>query len=1007
MLEIKTFGGLSIYKDSVLIQDLGSRKAEAILVYLAAGGRSFSRLTLATLFWPDSAEDNALSSLRVALSSLRKVFRQQLDISRQSVGLQPGVPIKLDLLDLEENLTANQVEEALALYRGEFLQGFFVHNSQDFEAWRREQDLHARGLLVNALHNALDNSIRIADYQHGLVLSEHLLRLDPIDELAHRQTMLLFTLHRKRGAALAQYERCREILHRELGIEPSQETQTLYTQISQGAHLSELTPAHHRFLPTPHTSFIGREQETSQLSALLRDTNCRILTLLGPGGVGKTRLAIQVANKISMHFPDGTCFVPLELVPSQDYIIPSISSALQFNVDTLATQLEHKEQLFDFLQNKSLLMILDGFDHLVPSALQLSELVARAPRVKLLITSRQKLALEGEWIFPVMGLPLTQADSDPPNTVSSALQLFIERARQANTTFHLKQGDQQHAFRICQLVDGLPLAIELAASWTSLLPIMEICEQIQNNLSFLSTTARDIPEKHHSMRAVFDTSWSQLPGEQQDAFSKLSIFPGRFGWQAAEAVVGVSLQQLADLKEKSLLASDPDGRFYLHALLRQYAYGKLSELSSVPAKYSQQHARYYLDFLTQRQVKLTGPEMICARSEIQREMENILFATQWATLNWQATDARQVLTAMLAFYVVYGWHEGRDTFQILARARKDSLQDSNSSNPIQDPLYLIACAHQAFLQTNLGQITESETISRACLQPLRALALEAELSECLHNLGVNASFRGEYEQARLHLEEAVLLGRRCQHIIWPTYLLWLGHVYFLLGDYESGMQSFEKCYDIYSSAGNRWGLGFAISKMGLAAAGLAQYQLALQYFEQALGIFEENGDQAGKAYSLSRMSMSAFFIENYSHAIQFGQEGLQIFQLLNHRWGICTSLCQIGFSYLGSGKKNKAKVYFLQALSESRKNQMTPLILYALVGLASMLIQDGEEELGLEIYQYVKQNPGTPVLYLKQADIWFAQIGPIAPEQGESQKLINLEVNDLADYILNSLTAAE
>jgi tetratricopeptide (TPR) repeat protein len=441
----------------------------------------------------------------------------------------------------------------------------------------------------------------------------------------------------------------------------------------------------------------------------------------------------------------------------------------------------------------------------------------------------------------------------------------------------------------------------------------------------------------------------------------------------------------------------------MHGLLRQYAVEKLN--ASLPARdeVHNRHCRYYIDFLSQREADLTGQRMFTARDEVRQEMENVRSAVNWAVVHWEGETARRVLTAFLAFYTVQAWHEGKDSFRDIAQARKESLLSRNLTDVSKDPVYLSARVHQAFLLCNLGQIDESEAISRECLEPLYALGLKEDLSECLQNLGVNASFRGDYERARERLEEAILLGRDCQHFVWPTYLLWLGHVYFLRGEYAHGMESFRKCYDLFDRRGNLWGIAFALTKMGLAADGLEEFPQAMQYHRQALSIFEKTGNQAGKAYAKSRMSMGAYFLEEYPQAAQFGQEGYDIFQLLGHRWGICTSLCRLGFAFIGLGDIVKAKGYFNEALEQSRQNQMTPLSLYALAGLAATLAQEGEEKTAIELLRYVQRHPQTPALYVEQAARWFVYFDQTSAQNGSPVALENVEMDEVINRLLSGV----
>jgi predicted ATPase/DNA-binding SARP family transcriptional activator len=972
MLDVKTLGGLKLSINDEPLRELGSHKAEAILVYLVVRPGMQNRNVLASLFWPGKAENQALTSLRVALSLLRKDLEEYLEITRDTVEIKPGAEVNLDLADLISNLSGGQVEQALEIFQGDFLDGFFIRDCLDFEDWRLLQQEKVRRLVISELHTAISNAIEEMNYKRGQRFARRLLELDSLDELAHRKSMLIYALNGQRTHALDQYERCQAVLSAELGIEPSQETQLLYAQIRQGespGHDTSLMPP--ADIPLPQTSFIGREEELAQIYRMIHDPKCRLLSLIGPGGIGKTRLALRVITQCYHSFVDGSYFIPLEGITSPDYLVHTIANNIHFAIDTLATQLDAKYQLMDFLKNRSMFLVLDGFEHLISGVGLVSEMINQAAHVKVLVTSRQRLDLLGEWVLPVTGLPVPQEVKLGKSNQSNALSLFTERARQANLSFSLFEADRESALQICQMVEGMPLAIELAAAWTGVLSLGEIANEIQENLDFLSSSKADIEQKHHSLRAAIDSSWLLLDQEQRNAFCRLSVFQGGFDREAALDIAGVNLRQLSSLLDKSLLLRDNTGRFNMHALLRRYASEKL-ESRHASDEVHQRHCLYYSKFLQRREPELDSPNLLNTWTELRQELENIRAAAFWTLEHRDIHEMRRILNGLFSFYVVRGWHEGRDTFRDFALKRKENLISQNSPDWHRDPIYVCARAHQAFLMCNLGQIQESDDVSRNCIETLRALGFMQELSECIHNLGVNASFRGEYEYALEHLEEAIILGRKGDNIIWYSYLLWLGHTCFLLGEYDQGLESLRKCYELYEHKGILWGMAFAMSKMGLAEDGLGDFHQAKQYHQQALSIFERNNNEAGKGYALSRMSMSAYFLEEYSQSIDLAQKGYQIFLSIGHHWGVCTSLCRLGFGYIGMGKLLEAKNCFWDALLQSRKYQMTPLSLYALAGMATVwILSEGEEKSALELFRYVNNHPQIPAIYLQQTARWF------------------------------------
>ncbi len=322
----------------------------------------------------------------------------------------------------------------------------------------------------------------------------------------------------------------------------------------------------HNF-PLQPTPFIGRIDEVTEIADMLTDPACRLLTLVGAGGIGKTRLSIRVATQDLPDFVYGIFFVPLQPVPSADLLVSALADALSFS---LRGQESPETQLVNYLQDKEMLLVLDNFEHLMPQGIELIlTLLQACPSLKLLVTSREVLNLQEEWLYHVRGMP-TPRHKEKTNIESySAVQLFVERTRQVRRDFSLAD-EQAHVVRICQLVEGMPLAIELAASWTKMLPCSEIVSEIQHNIDFLTTNLRNVPEHHRSMRAVFDQTWKLLTRKERDVFKRLSVFRAGFRYKAAKRVTGASLPVLSTLIDKSLLQTEPDGRYQIHGVLRQY-----------------------------------------------------------------------------------------------------------------------------------------------------------------------------------------------------------------------------------------------------------------------------------------------------------------------------------------------------------------------------------------------------------------------------------------------------
>jgi tetratricopeptide (TPR) repeat protein len=391
----------------------------------------------------------------------------------------------------------------------------------------------------------------------------------------------------------------------------------------------------------------------------------------------------------------------------------------------------------------------------------------------------------------------------------------------------------------------------------------------------------------------------------------------------------------------------------------------------------ERHSRYYVAMLTSRREDLAGSRMLAAREEIRHELENVRAGADWALTRWEEEEAHELLGALFDFYLVQGWHEGRGALEAVVRLVEES-------SPPRDKLILSARAYQGYLSANLGMIDECRELSQECLEPLQELGMDWELALCLHNLGVDAEFRGEYKLAHQLLGKAIILGAEHPGLAWPSFFLWSGYIYFLLGEYERGIEDFQRCYDVCAALGSDWGTAFALSKRGMATDGLGKYDQAVEYHHQALAIFERTGDRAGRAYALSRMSVGAYFLEDYEGSARLGREGLELFREIGHRWGISGSLCRVGFALVGLGELAQAREFFREGLARAREHDMAPVSLFGLAGLACVLAQEGDKAQALRLFRFVRAHPQTPTLFIDMAARWFGQVGDAEMEEKQT-----------------------
>lgn len=658
----------------------GAESARALLVYLILNpGEAFSRDYLAELLWSELSPDSILANLRTALHRLTHLLRNDqahppfLEITRKAVRFNPNSDFWVDVNALNHlfeftrthshrRITAcptclSYLEHAVGLYRGDLLTGVRI-DSQPYEEWMTIHRMQLHNKMMDALGSLALYYEKRRDYTRAEEYIRRHLELEPWREEMHRQLIRLLLLRGQRSAAMAQYEFCRRAMAQSFGVAPDPETSALYEQIvSQKYAVANLVSAPPtQNLPAPQALLVGRERECAQLIELLVEPTTRAVALLGPGGVGKTRLAQEIAWELLGSFDHGIWWAPVgdaggaagrgaqTPAPTSELgqLLMSIASALKL-VPLGAGGLER--QILDYLRSKEALLILDSFELAGGQEVLrfLVRLLDEAPRVLLLIISRHTVNLHSERVLRLGGLP---------DKVS--VDLFLERAQRLRFDFDPDLQVLEDIRQLCILLDGIPLAIEIASAWVSRQTPEQIHQAVQANQEFLLVSNWDAPERHRSLAALYQSSWDLLSQEQRDALARLSVFRGGFDAQAAEAVTGASQQTLAALVDRSLLRKSPTGRLQMQSLLRQFAEEKLltgaiewmaSDLpdasvlpdgragkdlqpgAGLEAFLRNRHSIYFLEYVCQREEALLGLQYQVILQELHLEWANI--RTAW------------------------------------------------------------------------------------------------------------------------------------------------------------------------------------------------------------------------------------------------------------------------------------------------------------------------------------------------------------------------------------------
>jgi tetratricopeptide (TPR) repeat protein len=541
------------------------------------------------------------------------------------------------------------------------------------------------------------------------------------------------------------------------------------------------------------------------------------------------------------------------------------------------------------------------------------------------------------------------------------VRLFVERATQVVPGFALDDAGYSQALRICRLVDGMPLGIELAASWASVLSCAEIADEIEGSIDFLATSMRDVPERQRSLRATIDQSWRLLTDEQRSAFSRLSVFRGSFDRSAAVAVTGADLRLLSELVAKSLLRRPDFGRFELHELLRQYAAEQLRLSPAEEVNARQRHARHYAAMLLERQAALLGPELAVARDELRGEADNLRAAAEWTLAEDDEQVALPVLDAFYTFLWMHSWFDGAETLERLARTAGFEADDPESATGVA----LAAATCRIAIGARLGYDPAAEELAMRCLPVLRARNVERELARCLCALGIGAVYRDVFPEAVAFLEDGTEIATATGDGLTECGgLMDLGFARLLMDDLEAAREAFEAAHVLSEKLGNPVLRAYATSKLGLLADAEERYGDALRLHMEARDLFACVGDAAGPGYALSRASLSAFGLGDYSEALRLGRAGYEAFSESNHRWGLMTALCRIGFAALALGDGAEARERFCEALERAHASEAVSLELLALSGIGACLAEDaGEQERAAVILTFAMGHEQLPPSY--------------------------------------------
>lgn len=799
-------------------------------------------------------------------------------------------------------------------------------------------------------------------------------------ELAHKSGCSVFALRKIESGERRPSKQLAGLLAKSLDISP--EEKEIFIRVARGevnlerlhapsldtlvaSIIPEFQPASlSSNIPLQITPLIGREAELSAMEKLFNNPECRLLTLTGMGGIGKTRLAIEFATLQRSAFQGGVFYIPLAPINTTEAIVPAVADAIGF---VFSGPTDPKEQLLSYIANRlnqPVLLVLDNLEHLLiqPSEHDetgivslVSEFLQRVPNLKFVATSRERLNLRGEWTYELHGLPVPPWDFSGEMEDYSAVALFVLSARRSKLDFEITPQEQAAVIKICQLLDGIPLATELAAAWVGILSCREIAHEINSNIDFLSTSMRDIPERHRSIRASFDHSWKLLSNEEKDALCQLSVFRGGFDRVAVEEITGASLTLLASLVSKSLVHRMENGRFDLHEVIRQFASDHL-DAGKQGMGTRDRHCNYYLKFARDLENGLKSASQQNALRELTDEMDNVREAWAYAIDHQKYLPVRQAIRSLGWYFEATGLlGEGIDHFEPLVVALRDKPLEESKVKSLG-----LALMQQGLLYFRKGNFSRAHHLFEESINILRLLDDRTLMTDAMVYLGVILHLDGKYDQSHSTLEEALACAKDGNDEWFAAYALYnLGYIDSLKGYYIEGYQKMMAGLESWRALGDPYSISLGLNFLVTTLIKLERYEEAKSNMQESIRLCTQSKNRWGMGTAYRYFGLATLAQGNFPEAQTLFRKSLEIFDEFVIGWDIARTLSYLGDATRMAGDLTEAKQIYLDALQLSLEGNAIPIALDCLFGLAEILFRTGEIEAGLRLSYHVQNNPAS------------------------------------------------
>lgn len=915
-------------------------KRMALLIYLACSDTWVSRERLSYLFWPDTRTSKARINLRQLLARTKTLpFAAGLEADDKRLRWAVGA----DVVDFRRAINERDWSTAAGLYRGELAAGLQLEDSGEFTNWLDFERSQLREAHRQAASEEAATAIAVGRPEKAAEYYDRLLAQDPLDEDVIQSLLRLLVQLGAVEEANRRLQSFAKRLQQELGFAPSAATELILTgadsqRAAVGASaVRSVANARDRRerLTAPLTSFVGRGLELSDTVARLSSESCRLLTILGPGGVGKTRLGLQAAQLLEHKFTHGLVALSLAAVPNVEGFLVALAAAL--NIE-LRWQRAPIEQLVDFLGSRELLLVLDSFEHLSDAALMVQHLLDDCRGLKVLVTSRERLKLQSEWLLPLSGLaapPVAEGTIHTDNLQQAltydAMVLLVERARQVEPGFIVTSTSLPAAIEICRLLDGLPLGIELAAGWLRTHSLEQVRTALASSLDELESDSTDAVDRHRTLRAAIDRSWELLTPEQQVALSSLGVFIDGWDRTAALGVAGVSLPLLQALIEKSLLRSNDIGRFDAHLLIQRYSQERLSADPDEQMRLSEAHADYFVRLLSSWSARLHGPEQPAMLAQLAPDYANITAA--WLTALDRGWDSRclAAIEPLVLFHGIQGrFSEGERLFA----ASLEHFEPYSTASDQGRELYAALKANLGWFLAGMARFDEARTHALDARGVAAERRFHAVEIRALSVLGSIASRRGDAAEARDLIERGVRLGEATGDQ-WMTGLLvgQLGLLALRAADHIAAKVHFERALSMSEALGNTPGVVNSLDYLGRLSLATNDEEAAAAAFERALDLAQRSRFRLRLPYLKTQLATVKLAAGQAVAAAELAREALAVAEELGQRALQVEALVLLGRAVQDVDEKSR---WFTLALDLSHALDEIPRTLEVLVHLAQL-----------------------------------------------------------------------